>query len=399
MKELFVLLIIILSMSNLISSQTLTDEAKQKLLRRINEETYDSVIDSIREYKVVEAIPLLEQYFFRQKNGFNREYFLIALEELGSQNIKNLAKEYIDSIRIGKQKRNMYGVEFTGLLKALEILFRLEDYTFIELFFDYLDKHIKVPLQYRYNLWFSDYVPPLLELAKKEQYKEKVRPYFEKIIKSGFDPLLIGKYVGKYQEIYNDTSLALVFDVAANDTSRIVRDYVVGRVLKKYRSKSVLEFYKERVDKESDDLTKEIMLWRIIKNYPSPENYNFVKQRYHTFNEEIRKTLDNLGFLDYKPKYIDTTETPLTMIDSLISYNIQCYNLGWIKYYWVRDINYYQLNNARMMIQMGYPISAEIILQAYENWINTVKTLQWINDDAYRFLYYYSVYLRERLKV
>ncbi|MEJ5350956.1 MAG: hypothetical protein WHS65_05120 [Melioribacteraceae bacterium] len=396
MKNLVKLILINVFLFNLLYSQTLSEEAKQKLLNRINEDTYDSVIDSIREYKVVEAIPLLEQYFFRQNSEYNRKYFLIALYELGSPNVKNIAKEYIDSIRIGKQKRNMYGVEISGAMKAFEILFQFSNYDYVGLYFDYLNK---LSMEYPYNLWSVHFVPPLLELAKKEEYKERVKPYFEKIIKSGFDPLKIGPYIEKYQEIYKDTNLTLVLDVAANDTSRIVRDYVIGRILKKYKNKQVLDFYKERVDKENYDLTKEVIIWRILRYYSSPENYNFIKNRYNTFSEEVKKTLINLGFLDYKPKKPDSTETPLTMIDSLISYNNQCYNLGWIQYYWVRDINYYQLNNAKMMIQMGYPASAEIILQAYENWINTVKSLAWINEDAYRFLYYYSVYLRERLKV
>lgn len=61
-----IILLLIISLFD-IYSQTLSEEAKQKLLIRINEDTYDSVIDSIREYKVVEAIPLLEKYIFFTK--------------------------------------------------------------------------------------------------------------------------------------------------------------------------------------------------------------------------------------------------------------------------------------------------------------------------------------------
>jgi hypothetical protein len=84
-------------------------------------------------------------------------------------------------------------------------------------------------------------------------------------------------------------------------------------------------------------------------------------------------------------------------IDTLISYNNRAYSLGWMQYYWVRDNNYYQLNNAKTMINMNVPSSAVVILTAFESWLDTIKNLAYINDEGYGLLKYNSIFLREKL--
>lgn len=96
---------------------------------------------------------------------------------------------------------------------------------------------------------------------------------------------------------------------------------------------------------------------------------------------------------DAKPAQLDTKK----FIDSLISYNNKALTKGWIKYSWVKDNNYYQLNNAKTMINMNIPASAVIILTAFENWIDTAKSLDYLTDEGYGILKYNSIYLREKL--
>ncbi|AFN75613.1 hypothetical protein MROS_2383 [Melioribacter roseus P3M-2] len=390
MQGMVKLLLIALFLCNLVHSQTLPEEAKEKLLSRINEDTYDSVIDSIREFNVVEAIPLLERYIFLQNDDFKRKCFLELLYELNSPNIIAIAKSYLDSARIGRVRTTKFSDNLSGSMAAFKILFKINDFSYIDDYFGYLNR-----MPQKGALYY--YFPSLIELAKKEEYKERVKPYFEKIIKSGFNPLKIGPYLEKYQEIYNDTNLALAKYVVRNDTSVIVRRYIIGRIMRKIKAPHIVEFYKERLDYETDFLAKAWMIWGILDDFPTPSNYLYIKNKFDTFNERVKIILRNGGY--NKMPHPDSSETPQSMIDSLISYNNQCYELGWLSYEWVWNINKTQLENARLMLNTGYPSSTAIILQAYENWVNTAKGYGWINEDAYRFLYYYSVYLRERLKV
>jgi hypothetical protein len=85
------------------------------------------------------------------------------------------------------------------------------------------------------------------------------------------------------------------------------------------------------------------------------------------------------------------------LIDSLLSYNSRALSKGWIKFSWVKDNNYYQLNNAKTMINMNIPASAVIILTAFENWIDTAKGLGYFTEEGYGILKYNSIYLREIL--
>ena len=68
-----------------------------------------------------------------------------------------------------------------------------------------------------------------------------------------------------------------------------------------------------------------------------------------------------------------------------------------MQYYWVRDNNYYQLNNAKTMINMNIPASAVVILTAFESWLDTIKNLAYINAEGYALLKYNSIFLREKL--
>lgn len=104
--------------------------------------------------------------------------------------------------------------------------------------------------------------------------------------------------------------------------------------------------------------------------------------------------------------YIVTTVVPSqrpaqinasAFIDSMISYNNRAYSLGWMQYYWVRDNNYYQLNNAKTMINMNVPASAVVILTAFEGWLDTCMSLSYFNKETYGLLKYNSIYLREKL--
>jgi hypothetical protein len=104
--------------------------------------------------------------------------------------------------------------------------------------------------------------------------------------------------------------------------------------------------------------------------------------------------------------YIITTVVPSerpaqinasAFIDSMISYNNRAYSLGWMQYYWVRDNNYYQLNNAKTMINMNVAASAVVILAAFEGWLDTCMSQSYFNKETYGLLKYNSIYLREKL--
>lgn len=106
-------------------------------------------------------------------------------------------------------------------------------------------------------------------------------------------------------------------------------------------------------------------------------------------NSYIAETL--IG--EEKPAQLDSK----IFIDSLISFNNRAFTKEWIKYSWVKDNNYYQLNNAKTMINMNIPASAVVILTAFENWLDTSKSLDYLTDEGFGILKYNSIYLREIL--
>ncbi|MEG8989769.1 hypothetical protein VJY32_08320 [Ignavibacteria bacterium 4148-Me] len=393
--KLVIHVIILLSINNVFAQRTLTEEEKYRILNNLdslNTTKYLDAIDDAIRYRFYEAVIKLENNFWKSRTT-SKPHFLYALKELKSTKAYEYAKKYLDSVNIYYERE---GRDTTYIYSdksfAIEILFDKRDFS------------------------YSNYVMNLM-CCDENKYRIAI-------------PLLT--YIIKYDSINSQRALDLLINTALNsniDRSRSSSihylEWILGensipilieslkreinegnkdRILfyyfyKKYKSLEINKALREQLPKETYKINKNWEARILLRRYGSPTDYYIVKEVMEKeTNLEVKNTLQ-IELKDYRPPKPDSTETPLSMIDSLISYNNQCYNLGWIQYYWVRDINYYQLNNAKMMINMGYPISAEIILQAYENWINTVKGLGWINEDAYRFLYNFSVYLRERLRV
>ncbi|MBI1936892.1 MAG: hypothetical protein HYS25_02090 [Ignavibacteriales bacterium] len=392
-----ILIIIFCLITTNLFSQTLSEENKNNLLSRINNNTDDTVIDSLKEFKVVEAIPLLEQYFWQQ-NQYRKGDFLKLLYELESPNTLALAQTYLDSIKTGETilDKYHYSKDIFSAMDAFEVSFLMNDFSRVEFYFEFLarmtlpgDSHI--------------YISPMLILCNRENFKERARPYFEAIIKDGSDIWMKGIYVEKYHEIYRDESLALAKYVAANDTSSNVRYSVLRKVITKYKYEHLLPFYRERLERENSELARIVIAWSILNTFPSPNNYIYVKQSVDNFGDEAKTTMRYGGFYKYVPMLPDSGNTIGVIIDSLRSYQNQCEAL-----YWIGDTTFViQLDNlldkVRERFLMNDSVGTAVEIKNYQELINEeyLDTLdndgKYVTADAYKFLFYYPQYILERL--
>lgn len=132
MKKL--LLICFLFSINVIYSQTITEERKQYLISQITNTTDQNIVFEIEKYKVQEAIPKLEAFFWLQEPTI-RYNFLTTLKEIGSTNVTSFANPFLDSLLTGFCPE----CRRSEVFYTFEILFELNDFTRINTFFNLLD--------------------------------------------------------------------------------------------------------------------------------------------------------------------------------------------------------------------------------------------------------------------
>ena len=278
-------LIIVISFIFLVNlhSQNLSDETKWKLIEKINENTPDFIIDSLRIFNVVEAIPKVRNFFWAQ-DEFNRGQFIELLFDLGDHSILSLIHSYLDSISINRENQtSKFYRDFSSVMIAFNIMFRLNDYSKADLFVDILDNIEKI----------KNVVPilkPLEFLANNSFYKETIKPYYEKILLKPISPSIKNLFIRKYYNYYSDSTFSLAKNIVLSDTSAEVR-YSMIMLLKQMNYKNIVPYLKSIFISESDYFIKEIILYQLLQIYQSPSNLFFINAIYE--NKPAYPTLEH----------------------------------------------------------------------------------------------------------
>ena len=406
MSKIFLAIVFVFGSFINLSAQGLSEDTKTALLVRINSKTADTVLDSIKIFKVFEAIPLLEQHFWEQPAFTNNKmYFLETLDTLNAPHLLSLSQAFLDSLKVGKFTVSEINFESIGkrvpfyegvgsAMQAFRICFKKNDFSRVEYFFEYLN-NLKPVYSY------GPYLQPMLELAKNQEFKERLKPYFETIFKIANSKWPKAIYLEKYQAVYKDSALLLAKYVAVNDTSEDVRAAVIWKVLRKYRGPDLVLFYKERLAIETDQSIILNSIAGLLKDHTSPQNYLFVKDRFNYFSDEVKSSLIINGFYQYIPKKPEINYSVKSMIDSLLSYHNQCYSFNWLgdEAFSIQLQNL--INDAKTKLISADSLGAALKIKQYQSTVFQAKkdslADRLVTEDGYKFLYYYPKYILERL--
>jgi len=99
---------------------------------------------------------------------------------------------------------------------------------------------------------------------------------------------------------------------------------------------------------------------------------------------------------EFVPPEPDGPVTVETMLDTLISYTNQCYNYQWITSEGTYNSLTKKLENAKKDLAKGNEKPAKNKIEAFQNEV-IAQNEKHITAEGYKFLYYYSGYLIERL--
>jgi len=369
------------------SAQSVSEEEKVEILSKIGEDTDISVVYDVINYKIIEAVPLLQQYYDEQDDD-TKPVILEAFMELGFEGTSDYALAYFDRISsINYSDTLEEGYYYDRLVETAFVLFSLNDFSKA----DYI-----VQKDNRYRVYNDIYILMLDRLAKNPLYHEWVKNELKVYMNDDYWSYRAGAVI-EYYNNFGLEALPLAKEMVINDSSANVRSNLLNNILLLIDDEEIKAFLLERMVVDEDATIRFTIARVLFETYGTPFIYKKVKEYRELENDELYyESLENLlGYFFTLPKP-DSTLTVETMLDTLISYTNQCYEYEWITNRGIYNSLNKKLENAKKDLGRGKEKPAKNKLEAYQHEVEAQKDKH-ITEDGYKFLYYYSGYLIERL--
>jgi len=296
---------------------------------------------------------------------------------------------FIDSLDIKFTDEVWRSAWLEDKVKATEVLFKNGDYSKAEFVFQLLDRDkpsINI-IALRMLKEIMLHVP---------QYAEKAKNELITIAQTSTDAEDRIHALWYLEEIYGEEIFDLIVRIFTEDEHPNNRIKAFEHMLIKYKTHELNIILRNRLIEEPESSLRHDIATQLLNLFGTPSDYQFVK---NYIPQEPNQTIKNLltydieDFISPKP---DSTVTESEMIDTLISYNNQCYNYNWITNKGIYNSLSQKLENAKKDLGKGNDKAAKNVLEALRNEVEAQKEKH-ITIDGYKFLYYYSGYIIERL--
>lgn len=368
---------------------------RESLIRQLHSKNYfesSSAVNQIIKNKVYEVLPIIQADFWR-KDLIDKEMYLEVMVGLKYRFSKNYIYALYDSIE-EKAYKNIDSID--AKLNLTLLLFKLNDFSKI----DYLHYNTNSPRGKRHNFmtidtwWYLLDIPEyeqlakstLLRLIEESEYEhDRTRALFwlEEKYKGKITPALI--------ELFPSLSNTYVKQIIIKDNLRYGDFKVVSNLLK------------ETILRDTSEALKSTAAVYLFKHLNVPSNYLLIKKYIRelkypkVFNYFVEKGV--LG-KPYLPKSFIKTEE---MIDSTISYLVQCKQYNWIgKKEFILKLKS-KLSEARKSLISDDTTTCfnhiicfqNEINQTYKDSLNTDS--RFVSVEGFMFLYWNAQYILDRL--
>ncbi len=389
--------------SNLLFSQTITEEEKQRILSDLSysyktlnadHNPYDAA-KKVIEFGITEAEPVLINNIWKQ-DLYTRELFLHALNVLKSPRTHELTLASIDSTDTFKFKEGLEEdrLEYKAIIN--EILFDFNDFSKRKYVYDYIESNLpKVGLPYRLLL------EEIITKYSKEELPAK--NYLIKIAKENIDDRQRVASLLKLYEIYGTEILPVVMESFVKDTSWFVRNTALTDILGKNKTNEIHTVLLNRALADPDDTLRIDIADSLLNCYGSPVDFQIAKTLYTQLKDTSDQSYLKQYILDKFTPHKNGNLSVVTLIDSLLSYHSQCTSFNWLGNNSFSEQLKPFLLDAKTKLANSDSLGAAIkikqyqsaIVQAYQDPVT--NTNQFVTLDGYKFLYHYPKYILERL--
>lgn len=390
-------LIFILSIK-LIHSQDISEDYKQEIINSlsiINEDSSNTIhyggnaIDQVIEYEIHEAIPAIIQNIWRQ-DPYYQTNFITALEVLDADETESFALALLDSIDSYDPERiPLFFTKLKLKLSVVRDLFDLGNYSKYQIVFDRIEE-AKPDLEPGVIFMLPEIIwhyPEHEERAKEEL----IRFAYE-----SSDDTYRWYAIVNIDTVYGADMLELYIDFFKTDSEYSTRLGILEHILVKYKSENVNSVLRQRLSEDPVGFNRYKIAEHLLKYYSSPSDYEFIKNYIpEEIEEEYREYIAS-EVEDFRPPKPDSSIEDEVMLDTLISYVDQSYKNKWINNRGIYNSLSKKLKNAKKNFGKGNSKSIIKKIEAFQNEVEAQKGKH-ITEDGYKFLYYYSNYLVERL--
>jgi len=233
-------------------------------------------------------------------------------------------------------------------------------------------------------------------------HKNQAKSFLEDIIRNSTDAGLVYSASLSLAQFEHDFVVTIIDEKFKNSTHKKRRDnyldlFIFDPMGQPERSMYVIPLeYDEVIRSYYFPNFTQIGKGYTTKRFLEPKFINFISNWKDSENSVIITKNIEWTLQHFRPLEPDTTLTFETMLDTLISYTNQCYEYAWITDEGIYNSLSNKLENAKNDLAKGNEKTAKNKIEAFQNEV-VAQNEKHIKEEGYKFLYYYSGYLIERL--
>lgn len=358
----------------------------QTMLERLDSPDYSVRVDAlieIRDNNLVEYINDLVERTFEQPRLYLTDFFVDVLFILEYGDIGGIIYQFIDVCDNFPQE-NPLGYK----VQATELLFQLDDHSTVEYVFEYVSLD---PLKNG-----EEFISLLKEIALNiPQYSQTVKDLLINIKNNS-------EFYSKRKEalenlilIFGENSLQTeILSSIINDSNADIRNLAMGH----YNFTDRKDLLRQQIENDSDWYRRLNYSEIYLKSYFEPEDLKFIKD-YSLIepNEVAGRSIANLsdGFIPPKPDTLNWNG----LTTRLISYTYDLLQYDWIASEIIRAFYQTKLNDVIQAVQAGkYGKACAIINNTLLPTIEQHLGNNNITIEGYKFLHYYTIYIKEEIE-
>ena len=384
--------IVILLLLNIVNfaQDEYTEKDKQSDLTVLNDPSSDDnfyVFFRVYENNVYEAIPIIEKNFWH----YNRLHQTLALKTihiLNSENTSEFAYRLLDTLNAYPE--NLQWKTWDYKVEITEILCELGDFSTVEYAFEMLEKNRRYKELTIDNILF-------MIIKHHPLYKDRARRELENNVILGTDIYMLIP-LSYLEETYGSEVIPFLIQAFKEAPESATRLIILDKYFRKYKNEIDLQtILREQLYADTTSSVRLQIAKVLLFGVGGSNNYKFVKDYISIESDSTVKSLINFKIKHYRPNPYDSTVTASTMLDTLISYTNQSYSYGWITKKGIYNSLSKKLENTKKDLTKDKIKTAKNKLEAYKNEVDA-QNGKHITENGYKFLYYFSTYIIERLQ-
>ncbi len=393
----FLIVVTLLSLGNSVISQSISEEKKQRIFSDLDSSDFIfrwGALEEIIFYDIEDAVPKLEDIIWLQEpdlqttilqilNVYNSsktyEYTLAFMDSVDNYSYENLTIEPLDL-----------------KIEVMHILFKFNDYSGVNYVFEIINRDRPKINPYARELLddIIKNVPEYADSAKAELLKL--------VMNNDSDPKDRYAALARMNELYGDEILDEIRETFINNSDEASR-IMAMKFLFQHEYPQLNTLLKERLPLEPDPAIRYSVAEALLDSFGTISDYEFL-QNYQ--KNEVDTTITFLIKSDlyvYKPLHPAKETQIITMLDTLISYTNQCYGYDWLRDEAYKNELLDKIETAKNYISSADSVNCAIEMKKFQNSVAKVYAdsagsyPRYVNNDGYKFLYYYAGYILDRL--